>query len=158
MSTLTLWRLSPARRAEQAMSGDGAFRRGGRWNAPGTRIVYCAESRSLAALEVLANVRAASLLFEQAWVMISVTVPTAAIETPIRVPENWRTTPYPSETQAFGSAWALVTRSVALRVPSVIVTGEFNYLLNPVHPDFAQLAVGKPEVFSFDPRFGAQAR
>ncbi|MDB6167136.1 MAG: hypothetical protein JWQ83_2276, partial [Lacunisphaera sp.] len=39
-----------------------------------------------------------------------------------------------------------------LRVPSVVVPGEFNYLLNPAHPKFAKIKVGKPETFSFDPR------
>jgi RES domain-containing protein len=42
--------------------------------------------------------------------------------------------------------------SVALRVPSIVVDGEFNYLLNPLHPDFAQLKIGEPRRFSFDPR------
>jgi RES domain-containing protein len=41
---------------------------------------------------------------------------------------------------------------VALRVPSVIVPGEFNYLLNPAHPQFASVKIGKSEPFLFDPR------
>jgi RES domain-containing protein len=155
VSTVTLWRLSPAFRVERALGGDGAFRRGGRWNSPGTRVVYCAESRSLAAMEVLANVRAAPLLFEQNWVMIPITVPTAGIEIPARVPASWRAIPYPGETQLFGSEWVRAGRSVALRVPSVVVLGEFNYLLNPAHPDFGKITVGKAETFSFDPRFRA---
>ena len=75
MSGLTLWRLSPAYHAGKSMSGDGAYRRGGRWNPPGIRVVYCAESRSLAVVEVLANIKQASILGDQAWVLIPVEVP-----------------------------------------------------------------------------------
>jgi RES domain-containing protein len=36
--------------------------------------------------------------------------------------------------------------------PSVIVSGEPNFLLNPAHPDFKKITIGKPERFMFDPR------
>jgi len=29
---------------------------------------------------------------------------------------------------------------------------ETNYVLNPAHPDFGQIAIGKPAKFAFDPR------
>ena len=38
-----------------AMSGEGARRYGGRWNPPGLPAVYLAESRALAALEILVH-------------------------------------------------------------------------------------------------------
>ena len=152
MSSLTLWRLSPAYHAGKAMSGDGSYRRGGRWNPAGIRVVYCADSRSLALVEVLANIKRPTLLQDQAWVLIPVDIAADSIERPARVPDSWRDTPYPVATQAFGAAWVQTQRSVALRVPSVVVPGEFNYLLNPAHPQFARIKVGKPESFSFDPR------
>jgi RES domain-containing protein len=68
------------------------------------------------------------------------------------VPENWRATPYGQETQAFGSEWAKAGRSVALRVPSAVVLGEFNYLLNPNHPDFRKIEIGAVALFDFDSR------
>jgi hypothetical protein len=40
----------------------------------------------------------------------------------------------------------------------VIVPSEFNYVLNPVHPDFARIGVGKPLPFPFDPRLLAGRR
>ena len=40
-----------------------------------------------------------------------------------------------------------------LRVPSVVVPLESNYVLNPRHPDFApRVAIGPPLPFPFDPR------
>jgi RES domain-containing protein len=154
VNTLTLWRLCPARRIERAVSGDGSFRRGGRWNPPGVRVVYFAESRSLAALEILVNVRDASLLFAQPWMIVPAEIPVALVERPVRVPDNWRAQPYAGETQMFGAEWVGAARSAALRVPSTVVLGEFNYLLNPAHPDYHRVKIGKPQPFSFDPRLG----
>ncbi len=152
MSDLAVWRVSPAYHADKAMSGDGSYRRGGRWNPPGIRVVYCADSRSLALVEVLANIRRPALLHDQPWVLIRVDVPEYLVERPGRVPDDWRQHPYSVATQAFGAEWVQARRSTALRVPSVVVPGEFNYLLNPTHPQFARVKVGKPEPFSFDPR------
>jgi RES domain-containing protein len=42
--------------------------------------------------------------------------------------------------------------SPALRVPSVATPGEYNYILNPNHPEFRRLAIGPPEAFTFDSR------
>jgi RES domain-containing protein len=154
VSDLSLWRLSPAYHADKAMSGDGSYRRGGRWNPPGIRVIYCADSRSLALVEVLANIRRPTLLHDQQWVVIRVEVPEDLVERPTRVPEKWRETPYGTAPQAFGAEWVQAQRSVALRVPSVVVPGEFNYLLNPAHPRFGKVRVGRPEPFSFDPRLG----
>ena len=54
--------------------------------------------------------------------------------------------------QRIGDAWYDEQVSAALRVPSVILKGQFNVLLNPEHPDWAGVALGEPEPFMFDPR------
>jgi hypothetical protein len=36
---------------------------------------------------------------------------------------------------------------VVLRVPSVVVHGDYNLLLNPEHPDMVQITIGQPEPF-----------
>lgn len=115
-------------------------------------MTYTAESRALAVLEVLANVDEPKRLTQSAWVLVPAEIPTELIEKPARVPENWRQFPRATEPQDFGAVWARELRSVALRLPSAIVAGEFNYLLNPAHPDFKRVRIGKPEPFAFDPR------
>ena len=152
MSPITVWRLCRKPYAPESDSGEGSRLFGGRWSPVGLRVAYSSESRSLATIEVLANARDPELLFAQPWVMIPATLPAEIIEAPRRVPDNWRTTPYATDTQAFGAEWARAARSAALRVPSAVVLGEFNYLLNPAHPDFARVRIGPPEVFSFDLR------
>ncbi len=43
------------------LSGQGAAIRGGRWNSPGTALVYTAANRSLAMAEVLVHLSLATL-------------------------------------------------------------------------------------------------
>ncbi len=152
MSGTVCWRLCATHRADDAFSGEGAARRGGRWNLRGTHVVYCSASRALAALEILANVDARHRLIGLAWTCVSALVPDDAIERPAQFPSTWRQFPHGPETQALGSEWVRALRSVALRVPSAVVPGEFNFLLNPAHPDFKHVRIGAAESFAFDPR------
>lgn len=140
------------RRATQELSGEGAFQWGGRWNLPGTRVIYCAESRALAALELLVHVEDMEDLSALDWRAVAVDIPGDAIECPSRYLDNWQSYPYRPSTQEFGSEWSRARRSVALRVPSAVVPGEFNYLLNPGHPGFGHLRVAPPVAFRFDRR------
>jgi RES domain-containing protein len=152
VSELTLWRLCVAKYSAQALSGEGAEMVGGRWSPPGIRVAYCAESRALAVVEVLASADEGDRLTGIKWNLVPVVVPADWIEKPICFPDNWRQFPHAPETQRVGAEWVQARRSVVLRVPSAVVPGEFNYLLNPAHPDFKRVKVGRPEPFSFDPR------
>jgi len=51
-----------------------------------------------------------------------------------------------------GSDWIDAGRSAVLAVPSVIVPQELNFLLNPRHPQFKRIRIGRPQSFYFDPR------
>ena len=147
-----MWRLCAAKYRDTAFSGDGARLYGGRWSPPGIAVVYAAESRALAVVEILANVDDAEVLFDVAWVVVSAEIPAGMIESPTRLPDSWRQFPHPVETQTLGSEWARAGKFAALRVPSAVVPGEFNYLLNPAHADFKRVKIGSPESFAFDPR------
>ena len=71
------------------------------------------------------------------------------IET-VKPPPRWPTRE--ARTQQIGDAWIQNRRSLALAVPSVIVQEEFNYLLNPTHPDFPKLNLSKLLPFTLDLR------
>lgn len=86
------------------------------------------------------------------WATIPVRIDEPLIEIADALPKDWRRLPAPPSTRAFGSRWAAESRSAVLRVPSVVVDGEFNYLLNPRHPHFVRLEIGDPQPLSFDPR------
>lgn len=154
--TFTAWRITKRKRARDAFTGEGAREFGGRWNNPGTAMVYTAESQSLAALEMLVHLDSPELL--QKYVLIGVEIDDELVTQldMSRLPRNWRDDPPPAQVRAIGDEWVVSGSSAVLRVPSALVPGENNFLLNPQHPDFAKLRIGKPLSFRFDPRLGAR--
>lgn len=115
-------------------------------------VIYTAESRSLASLEILVHAEDTSLLAAIRWALIPIEIDESLIHIPGTLPSNWWRTPPLSTTRKFGSAWATGARTPVLRVPSAVTRGEFNYLLNPRHPAFSQLRIGKTTSFTFDRR------
>lgn len=150
---MQVYRLARANRRYD-LSGYGAFLVGGRWNLPGLPLLYTAETRSLATLEVLVHLPAADLPPDMYLLTLNVpeTVSQAAL-TPADLPPDWQRISQPLPTAALGHAWLQAGRTLALRVPSVIVPQEHNLLLNPAHPEFAQVQLAaEPEPFFFDER------
>jgi RES domain-containing protein len=150
--SITAWRITKRRHVKTAFTGSGARKYGGRWNSPGTSIVYTSETQSLAVLEMLVHLEQPDLL--QRYVLIGITIDAALIETldNSRLPRNWRSAPPSIALRRLGDEWAASQSTVALRVPSVLVPSESNFLLNPAHPDFHKLAIGEPTAFAFDER------
>lgn len=148
---MRVWRLCSRRWTDTAFSGRGAAENPGRWNSFGRRAVYCAESRALAALEVLAHVENKRRLRHVRFVAIPVDIPDALVQRPTRFPRQWNVVPAPAATRVFGDR-ALGGKFPALRVPSAVVAEEFCVVLNPAHPRFAEIKIGEPESFSFDER------
>ena len=144
------WRIVKEKHAATAFSGEGAYRSGGRWNSVGVRVVYASATQSLAALENLVHLNP-KVAFRYAAFRIEFD---AALLEPFSaaLPANWTEEPPPPSTQVIGDRWVKEARSAVLGLPSIVVRGEANYLLNPAHPDFARISVGKPEPFTFDPR------
>jgi RES domain-containing protein len=140
------------RRIHAALDGEGAFRAGGRWNSPGRRMVYMAESVALAVLENLVHM--ARQDFPTGYVRITVTLPDDLFflsEADLRRDRTWRDLP----TRNLGDAWLDARLSAVLRVRSVVILSEWNYLLNPRHPDFSNIVVRPQEPFTFDERLFA---
>ncbi len=146
------WRIVKSRHARSAFDGEGARLYGGRWNSPGTRMVYVAQSVSLAVLEVLVHLGDAAIL--PSYSLRAVEFDDGLVETLDRseLPEDWRAYPAPSGTRRIGDAWARDRSSAVLKVPSVVVEVESVYLINPDHPDFASMTFGEARPFEFDAR------
>lgn len=146
------WRIVQQRYADQAFTGEGAKLYGGRWNSPGHPVVYTAATRSLAVLEMLVHLDGPQLLrtyqlFEASFLESLVTEAAAR-----DLPADWRDDPAPRSTQSLGDEWLRSASSAVLRVPSVLIPEEPNYLLNPAHPGFQQVRISAPANFAFDPR------
>ena len=82
------------------------------------------------------------------------TLPVDTIDT-ADLPDDWRHTPSPRVLHSIGRAWLDAGRTAILQAPSAIVPLEFNYLLNPRHPDFGRLRIHEPEPFKIDKRLFA---
>jgi RES domain-containing protein len=121
-------------------------------------MVYTAESQSLAALEMLVHLDSSELLHK--YVVFEVGIDESLIIelAPSRLPGNWRADPPPVEVRDIGDAWSRAGRSAVLQVPSATLPAEHNYLLNPCHPDFPRLTIGKPFTFEFDVRLVRKAK
>jgi RES domain-containing protein len=76
---------------------------------------------------------------------------------PPKLPTGWKQWPYPKTNAAVGDNWVRSGRSAVLKLPSAVVPEEFNYILNPAHPDFGRIDIGKPRMFKADPRLGPLA-
>jgi RES domain-containing protein len=154
----TAWRIVKRKYRKAAFTGEGARHYGGRWNSKGVAVVYVAQSQSLAALEVLAHLGSADLL--RYYVAIPVTFDSRLVLAvdASSLPKNWKTYPAPRSLRAIGDNWVSSGKSAVLRVPSVIVPSESNFLLNPQHIEYSKLVIGEALRFRFDPRLFGRAK
>ena len=155
------YRLFSSRR--NPLDATGAYRSGGRWNSPGTAILYAASSQSLACLEILVHLRNPANLPEVSYVEFDIQ------EEQVRL---WSSLIDSSEerkravleslvlSREHGDDWIAVRqgrrktdRPAAARpvfqVPSVVVPQEWNYLIDP---EANSLTYTQPEPFRLDPR------
>lgn len=149
---LTVWRMVKTKHAASAFDGEGARLFGARWTSEGRRAVYTSGSVALATLEIVAHLDSTAPL--AAYALIEVTVPLRLV-TAVDVatlPHDWRTFPAPASTRAIGDRWLDAARHAVLKVPSTLVPVEFNYVLNPAHPAFETITMGKPVPFTLDAR------
>jgi RES domain-containing protein len=147
-----VWRISKAKFAESAFSGEGAQLFDGRWNFEGVPMVYTSSSLALAAIEFFVHLDPSDapddLVSVKADVCDELHMERIGVD---RLPANWRKVDNNS-LQKLGSDWAKSKSSVALVVPSAVVEEEWNVLLNPRHPDFAAIAVEPAKPFRYDER------
>lgn len=146
------WRITKAKWASTAFTGLGAAENPGRWNSEGNKAVYCAESRALAAWEILANVARKASLRYISFVAIPVTIRDDLIERLRSLPDDWDRKPPSDVTRQIGDKFLASGKVPVLAVPSATVKGELCFLLNPAHADFAKLQIREPEPFVFDGR------
>lgn len=135
------------------LSGRGAALKGARWNSPGTEMIYTAGNRSLAMAEVAVHLTFATLPDD--FRMICIEIPDDIKITEIRaadLPENWDIFPHPGATQKLGDKFIFGGEFCVLKVPSVITEGDYNFLINPLHPDFEKIKITSIKVFRFDGR------
>ena len=152
---MRIYRLTASRYVATAFSGEGTRRVGGRWTPVGYPVAHTSISIALAVLETLVHVDPSVMPAHR---VIAVDIPEAIPVTATSIadlPDDWRRTPPPSRLRELGKAWLDAGETALLRVPSVIVPEEPNYLINPRHADFLRLVIHPPAPFEIDRRLFA---
>lgn len=150
---MKIYRIAPSEfgSPESAFSGKGSVGIQGRWNYVGHRVVYGAESLALGVLEKLVHVGDPS--FMEGYVWLQAEIPDEVMETPSDFPAGWDASIPTAVSMEFGTRWIVEKRTLALRVPSVIVP-EWNVMVNPLHGGFASVQIQGPFPLRWDKRFG----
>lgn len=137
---MRLWRIAAETRdyAADDLSGAGAARHPGRWNAAQEPVIYTATSPALATLETLAHLPDSGLPLNRYLVQIEVPAASWAARerrTPAQLPTTWDAIPAGLASVRVGSAWLSKGNTLLMELPSAIVPEESVVLINPRHPD-----------------------
>ncbi len=127
--------------------------RAARWNSNGHFMTYAASTRALACLENMVHRRSigADDLFRVTLIEIPDELKIKKIDKK-GLPDNWQEYTNYAFCQVIGDTWLKGKATAVLRVPSAIIPEEYNYLINPQHPDFGRIKVHATESFGFDER------
>ena|SRR5690606_5934819 len=135
------------------LSGRGAAIFGNRWNSKGVEMVYSAQGRALAMAEVLVHLSLEDL--PEDYMMVALDIPSS-----IKIEEiflknldtDWNIHPPTSQTQKIGDKFIDDKKFCVLKVPSAVVKGDFNFLINPNHPEIKKIKIIEVVEFPFDKR------
>lgn len=116
-------------------------------------MVYASSSLSLATLELLVHLEDLTVI-RNLYIVLPVKFADSLLTEPNAnpLPVGWNTPQIAPSTQLLGDRWITSGASAVLKVPSVVTPGEYNYLINPLHPDFSRIEIGTATRFEPDPR------
>ncbi len=151
-SRTKIWRICQARYAEDAFSGEGARRFGGRWNSRGVPLVYASTSLALAAIELFVHLEPNQAPSD----LVSIAAELPDGEPAIRwemeaLPPNWWGDE-PAPMRELGDRWIREKQSLAVFAPSVPIRMEWNVQVNPLHPRAGEIVILETQPFIFDAR------
>jgi RES domain-containing protein len=152
---ISAWRIAtdaPGYTADD-LTGTGAKLSGGRWNRPGSAMIYSASNISLAVLETFVHLKAGGLPLNRYLVELAIPDEVWERATALLPPAvGWDAIPAGKVSLDEGDRWLKANTSALLVVPSVIVAEERNVLINPLHPDTQKISVHKVRKWTYDPR------
>lgn len=149
---MNVFRLAKQKYAKE-LSGKGAAKFGNRWNSKGTEIIYTAESRALAMAEVAVHLTLATLPSDYVMIEIEILDNINIKKLNLKeLDEYWNTHPPRTTTQRIGDDFIDSGNECIMKVPSAVVQGDFNYLINPNHLSFKKIKIVEVTDFPFDKR------
>ena len=153
---MIVYRLSREKYKDK-LSGYGASLNGQRWNSKGTEVIYVAQSRALANCEVAVHL--ALGILPKDYFMVEIEIPDSVKILELKgsgLPNGWNSIPCRPAAQFIGDEFVQQNSHLGLKVPSAVVKGDFNFILNPRHVDFKKVKIIGTEPFPFDPRYFGQ--
>lgn len=150
MYNLNVYRLSSTKYSK-TLSASG---KSSRWNKDSEFVIYSGESRSLAMLESIVHRSIhTGLEYETMVISISINDDDIIVVDKNELPKNWRDVQAYPKLQEYGSKWYQRKKSLVLKVPSVIVPEEFNFIINTSHPFYtSKIKLFDREKFILDKR------
>lgn len=149
---MIVFRLSKGK-YHQDLTGKGAELFGGRWNSKGVAMLYTSQSRALAFAEVSIHIPIG--IIPKDYHLISIALPEDVVILEMAseiLPKDRRSNPHSDSTQKLGDQFIADSKYLAIKVPSAVVPGDFNYLINPHHQQISKLFIASVEPFEFDSR------
>jgi RES domain-containing protein len=140
-----------ADRRHKILDGQGASLLGGRWNSPGRRIIYAAETYPGAMLEALVHANIGRLPKTQSWIEILIPKGIRIEEARAADLPSWDA-PDQRASRRHGDGWYDEGRTAVLVVPSIVARPERNIAINQEHPDFNWLRATAPKPVIWDQR------
>lgn len=126
-----------------------------RWNKDDQFLLYTGSSRSLATLELVVRRKSIALAADYRVMIISIGDEENLFTTVSQsnLPENWRSIIAYPQLQQIGSDWYKSKQSLILKVPSAIISQEYNFVINTKHPDFeSKVSLVRTENYFWDER------
>jgi len=150
---MRVFRVLRAAYARAPFDGEGAYRYGGRWSSPRTRVAYASEHQSLAMLEYFVHLDPEDAPDDL--ILATANVPDKISRARLELkslPANWRTIPAPPALAKIGDDFIQKAEACLFLVPSALANHENNCLINPLHPEFKQITLNAVEPLRYDRR------
>lgn len=123
-----------------------------RWSSKGSAIIHTTPAQALSVLERVAHWRfitpPSDLILVKYWVPSDISILSLHEND---LPPEWDIFPYNPKTLEIGDKWFSENKTCILSVPSALLKGETNFLLNPLNEEFKKIHIEKEE-FKFDKR------
>jgi RES domain-containing protein len=155
-----VWRLTPPPFAF-ILNGEGNRSFGARWNSPGRGVVYTCEHLSLSVLETYVHIPPEQRDSLPEFEAVRITFPDDAGTTTVSIPHLAKLLSSDDPQAAcreIGDRWLASGADLVLVAPSVVVSEESNFMLNPAHPRMQEVAILSTRRFRFDPRLASIRR
>ena len=135
---------------KEDISGNGASINGSRWNSKSVKMLYTGEYISLTILESLVHLRNIDIPANQYLLTIQIPEIEQQDIKLSKLKDKWQQ--HLSYTQWIGDQFVLAGQSLILKIPSVVVPQEHNFLINPLHKDFKKVKIVNSELLELDIR------